>query len=118
MNFKHKDIPLNIRRDQCQKVKKEFPNRAVVICERAPNSSLPEITKTKYLPAYEMTFGQFSFLIRKKLNIDKKSALFFYIEGKKMIIGSETMLEIYEKYKNEEDKILYICYYTELDKGH
>lgn len=118
MDFKHKEIPVNIRLEQCQQVRKDFPNRAVVICERAPNSSLSQISKTKYLPQFEMTFGQFSFLIRKKLSIDERSGLFFYIEGKKMIIGSETMCELYEKYKNPEDEILYICYDTELDKGH
>ena len=44
--------------------------------------------------------------------MDKEDALFFLVNGKKSLTGTDTMLEIYKKYK-DEDGFLYIAYAAE-----
>ena len=63
-----------------------------------------------------MNVSQFESLIRKKLKLYKESALFFVVNGKYAIIGTQLFYEIYEKYK-DEDGFLYIAYSNELIWG-
>jgi TATA-box binding protein (TBP) (component of TFIID and TFIIIB) len=43
--------------------------------------------------------SQFSFIIRKRLEMSKESALFLLVAGKHSITGDSSMGEVYEKYK-------------------
>lgn len=64
-----------------------------------------------------MTIAQFSFIIQKKLNLEKEAPLFLLVSGKHSLTGTQTMNEVYEKYKNVEDDFLYIAYGNELIWG-
>ena len=44
--------------------------------------------KTKFLVNPEMNVSQFETLIRRKLKLNKESALFFVVNGKHAIIGT------------------------------
>ena len=60
-----------------------------------------------------MTVSQFSFIIRRKLELAKEAALF----GKVSIVGNQTMSEVYENHKDTEDGFLYITYTSQLTWG-
>ena len=64
-----------------------------------------------------MTVSQFSFIIRRKIELAKESALFLLVNGKVSIVGNQTMSEVYENNKDIEDGFLYITYTSQLTWG-
>ena len=113
MDFQFKkDKTFQERRKEYEKVICEHPKRIAIICEKAKNSKIKDIDKTKYLVDENLSFPQFSATIRKKLEIDDKEGLFFLVNGKTTLSGNVSMAEIYKKYKNK-DGFLYIAYASE-----
>ena len=107
MEFKFKkDTPdLLQRRNECDKIRKQFPDKIPIICE------------TKYLVPMDLTVGQFSLMIRKRVEIAKEDAFYLLVDGKHSIIGDSLISEIYDKYKSE-DGFLYIAYASEVTWGY
>ena len=113
MKFQFKEAySLEERKQEYQKVVQEHPGKIGIICEKAPKSPIEEIKKTKYLVGEEIKLGQFSEIIRKKIKMEKQSAIFLLANGKISLTGDETMSDIYKKYK-DEDGFLYIAYASE-----
>ena len=113
MKFKYKiAMTFEERKAEYNKVIQHNPGKIGIICEKDPKSQIPNIDKTKYLINEEFNLTQFTKIIRKKLNIDEKEALFFLVNGKVSLTGDLTMSEIYKKYK-DEDGFLYIAYASE-----
>ena len=113
MKFQYKQVyTLEERKKEYQKVIEEHPGKIGIICEKAPKSNIEEIKKTKYLISQEITLGQFSQIIRKKIKMEKEGAIFLLANGKISLTGDESMLDIYNKYK-DEDGFLYIAYASE-----
>ena len=117
MNFSYKTVKtIEERVEEFNKISKASPGKIPIICEKAPKSKIKSIDKTKYLINGDITVAQFSSIIRKKLNIDKESALFLLVKGKNALAGNDPMSTIYQKYK-DEDGFLYIAYASELVWG-
>ena len=113
MEFKYKQVKtLEERKQEAQKVLEQHKGKIGVIVEKAPKSKIADIQKTKYLISNEINLVQFTSIIRKKLNLGKEDAIFFLVNGKNTLTANETMLEIYNKYK-DEDGFLYIAYASE-----
>ena len=113
MNFKFKkDKTFEERRAEYERVTMEHPKKLPIICEKAPNSKINNIDKTKYLVDASLSLPQFIALIKKKLNIDEKDALFLAANGKRTLPINETLGNIYQKYK-DKDGFLYIAYAAE-----
>ena len=113
MEFKFKkEKTLEVRRSEYEKVIKQHPDKIPIICEKAPRSKIKTIDKTKYLVEPNLSLPQFKATIRKKLDLDDKEAIFFLINGKNTLSGSDTLGTIYEKYKSR-DGFLYIAYASE-----
>jgi GABA(A) receptor-associated protein len=115
--FKQKTPDASARRAESLKIKEKYPDRVPIICEKDPKSTLMEIDKNKYLVPNDLTVSQFSFIIRKRLALDKSSALFLLVNGKNSITGDSSLSDIYEKYKDPEDGFLYISYTGEIIWG-
>ncbi len=105
------------RKTESMKIKEKYPDRVPIICEKDPKSKLMDIDKNKYLVPNDLTVSQFSFIIRKRLSLDKSSALFLLVNGKNSITGDSALSEIYEKYKDPDDGFLYISYTGEIMWG-
>ena len=113
MQFSYKiSKPFNERKEEYEKVIEQNPGKIAIIVEKAPKSQIPEIEKKKFLINEEMKFLQFTKIIRNKIKIDEKEALFFLVNGKTSLTGNDSMREIYNKYK-DEDGFLYIAYATQ-----
>jgi len=106
-NFQ-KETPFEKRQEESGNILKNYPGRIPIIVERFPNStSVPELSKKKFLCPSEITFGQFTDTIRKKLSIDSTQALFFFVPD---LVNNEIIIsDLYDKKKNE-DGFLYISY--------
>ena len=117
-NFKYKiDHNEEERKNESSRILRDYPNRVPIICEVAPNSSLPPLIKTKYLVPYDMTINQFQFLIRRNLDLSKESALYLITSKGISLTGSKTMMEAYNNHKDKSDNFLYIHCDSEITMG-
>jgi GABA(A) receptor-associated protein len=102
------------RNTESSKIIKRYPDRIPVICEKnRHDNSCPEIDKHKYLVPYNLTIGQFIFVIRKRIRLPASSALFLFIGEEAILLPiSSEMEDVYHRYKNK-DGFLYILYSRE-----
>ena len=73
MEFK-KTYSFKDRYNESQKIIKKYPDRIPIVCEKHNNSNIiPNITKNKYLTSFDLTVGQFIYIIRKYIHISPES---------------------------------------------
>lgn len=107
-----KQHPLYLRKEQSTRIKLKYPNRIPVILEKYYGStSAPEIDKNKFLVPGDSTVGAFIHIIRKRMQMSEKAALFLFCSNS-IPPTSELMSILYEKHK-DEDGFLYLCYTSE-----
>ena len=119
MEFKFKkEYPEFLKRkEESAKLRAQCPDKIPIICEKDPKSKIQEIDKTKYLVPMDLTVGQFSLMIRKRVEIGKEDAFYLLVDGKHSIIGDSLISEIYDRYRSE-DGFLYIAYASEVTWGY
>jgi len=100
------------RCEESSRILTKYPDRIPIICEKNPKSKeTPDIDKTKYLVPFDLTIGQFIYVIRKRLSLSGDKALFFFING--LIPPSSALLtDVYHNHK-DTDGYLYIQYSLE-----
>ena len=99
------------RVEESHKIKKKYPDRVPVICEKNPGSGLDMLDKRKYLVPNDLTATQFLFIIRKRLKLASEKGIFLFVNN--MIAPStHTMIELYNEYK-DDDGFLYMNYTEE-----
>ena len=113
-----KDTTLEYRKKECENTIKKYPQRIPIICERNPKSRLREVKKIKYLVPIDMPVTQFSFLIRRGINLSAECALYLLADGTYSLAGNKTMREVYEAHKDPQDGLLYIMYSEEERWGY
>ncbi|KAH7831396.1 putative GABA(A) receptor-associated protein [Monocercomonoides exilis] len=110
-SFKAK-YPLEVRRNEAEKMLQKYPDRIPVICEKAKRSDIPEIDKKKFLVQSDMTIGQFVFVVRKRIKLSPEKAIFVFIDNS--IPPSAAVLStVYANYKTKhsnDDGFLYVTY--------
>lgn len=99
------------RKNESAKIIQKYTDKIPVICEKFEKSNMPNIDKTKYLVPNTLTIGQFMFIIRKRLKLNPKHALFLTINGN-IHSSSSLMKDIFEECK-DPDGFLYIKYCEE-----
>lgn len=117
MSAFQKQFSLDVRKKEAERIISKYKDRLAIICEKNKFCrDLPEIDRKKYLVPIDLTVGQFSSIIRKRINLSHEMALFLFIidsTGKvSMPPVSELLSAIYEESKNE-DGFLYLLYSSE-----
>lgn len=92
-----------------ENLKKKYPGRIPCILELGPG--LTQLSQTKFLVPKDKTFGEFSFLMRSKMNVKSHEALFFFVNNK-IPVFSKTFFEIYSEMK-DDDGFMYIVVSSE-----
>ena len=117
--FKQKNSDVNQRKESNDKLRKQYPDKIPIICEKDPKSiTLNDIDKTKYLVPKDLTVAQFSIMIRKRLELNKNEALFLIAKGKHTITGETPLIDVYNKFSDKDDGYLYIAYASEVTLGN
>ena len=107
-----KKHPLYLRKEQSSRIRAKHPNRIPVIVEKYSNSiTAPNIDKNKFLVPGDSTVGSFVHVIRKRMQLSDKAALFLFC-GTTIPPTSEVMSMIYDKHR-DEDGFLYMVYTAE-----
>lgn len=95
------------RKKEADRILEKYPEKIPVIVQKALNNTLlPEIDKNKYLVPKDLSIGQFSYVIRKRIKLKPEDALFISIENT-IPPTSSILLQIYEEYK-DKDGFLYV----------
>jgi len=97
------------RKDEASRIKKKYPDRVPVVCERNLKTDIPYIDKTKYLVPKELTVSQFLSIIRKRIKVPSNVAIFLLVDNTIPSTCTD-MSTLYDNYQNE-DGFLY-CVYT------
>ena len=115
-DFKKKNS-LEKRKEQYEKIQKEYDGKIPIILERSENCTINKVIKTKYILSNTLTMAEFIKIIREKLELEPERALFFLANGKYTVSGSEDLAQVYDKYKDSEDGFLYLTYSEEIVYG-
>ena len=103
-------------KDCSTKLLKKYPDHVPVIIKRSPNDKiLRDIDKEKYLIPKNLKVNEIYLIIRKKITLDSKHAIFIFVKnhlGDVLVPNSSNIQEIYDLYKND-DGFLYIVYTAE-----
>ena len=105
------------RKAEAARIRSKYQDRIPVICEKAENSGdIPQIDKKKYLVPADLTVGQFSYVIRKRIKLSPEKALFIFVNGANdngtVPATASLMSSVYEDHK-DEDGFLYCTYSAE-----
>lgn len=110
MDFK-KEFSLEQRTKEAQRVLTKYPDRIPIICEKVKKSKLDPMTKKKYLVPWDLTIGQFVFILRRRMTLPAEKGIFLFV-GNTIPPSSSTVKEIYTQYRSK-DGFLYIQYSDE-----
>jgi GABA(A) receptor-associated protein len=95
------------RHNEARKIKKRYPGRVPIICERG-DKNMPLLDKKKYLVPTDMTLGQFMYVIRKRITLAPEKAMFLFVNNK-LMPNMALMSMIYQD-EHKADEFLYITY--------
>ena len=105
----YKDItPYEKRAAEARRVRERYPGNVPLLVEKHSGCRLPDLPNLKYLVSREMTVGQFSYVIRRKMALDPSHAL-FVLFAKKLLPTSALMGNVYDEHA-EDDGLLYAVY--------
>ena len=106
------------RREESSRIVSKYPDRCPIIVERATTEKvLPQMDRNKYLVPSSITFGQFIFIIRKRIKCKASDAIFIFCGDDNLVPITKTIAEIYEEMKDKEDGFLYCRYASESTFG-
>jgi GABA(A) receptor-associated protein len=98
------------RKAESTKMREKYPDRVPVIVERAKKSNpdLPYIDKTKFLVPNDLSVSQFIAVIRKRIDMNSKQAIFLFVDNT-IPPTSALISQLYEERK-DADGFLYVTY--------
>ena len=105
-HFRNKPLEARKRKYESLMSREENVNRIPIICELHEKSQLYLRTDLKFLTHEKMTLKSFQGSVRKKMNFQDDTVLFFY-HGKKIMKNDQSLGELYHRLK-AEDGFLYL----------
>jgi len=103
---------LEERRNEVKKMLTKYPDKVPIILEKYKNSNIPDMDKEKYLVPSDMLFSQIMYTFRKRIKLEPTQAMFVFINNE-LPSSNLMMSQVYEKYKNKDDGMLYGVYGSE-----
>jgi len=104
------------RKAEAVRIRAKYPDRIPIIAERAGNATeIPDLDKKKYLVPDDLTFGQFVYVIRKRINLKPEKALFMFVNNTLPPTGA-LISQIYKDHK-DLDGYLYVIFSSESTFG-
>jgi GABA(A) receptor-associated protein len=102
------------RSSESSRIMKKYTDRIPIICEKNPRDiGIKDIDKHKYLVPFNITVGQFMYVIRKRMRLLSTDAIFLFIGDNHTIVPiNMAMDQVYSIFKNK-DGFLYIIFSKE-----
>eukprot|EP00747_Dinoflagellata_sp_TGD_P090992 gnl/TRDRNA2_/TRDRNA2_164905_c0_seq1.p1 gnl/TRDRNA2_/TRDRNA2_164905_c0~~gnl/TRDRNA2_/TRDRNA2_164905_c0_seq1.p1 ORF type:complete len:285 (-),score=43.02 gnl/TRDRNA2_/TRDRNA2_164905_c0_seq1:303-1037(-) len=109
------------RAEEARRMRKKYPDRVPIICERSPYSDLPKIDKSKFVVPGAMLAGEFKYIVHKHVTqalaggMRAEQTIYIFVNGVSPKTSSP-MSELYEQMR-AEDGFLYVRYAAENTLG-
>ena len=110
MGYK-KDHDLETRKAESLKIRTKYPDRVPIIIEKHKSSSIPDIDKKKYLVPVDLTIGQLIFVIRRRIKLNKETAIFLFCRD--ILPPTSSLVNQLYNDNKDDDGFLYITYASE-----
>lgn len=104
------------RRKESSTMRQKYPNRVCLYLTKSKNSTLPESDKKKYLVPHDLTIGQVMHVIRKRIDISPKEAIFLFTSNNVCPSTSTQIGTVYSEHA-DHDGFLYMTYNSESTFG-
>jgi GABA(A) receptor-associated protein len=89
------------------RIRQKYPDRIPVIIENYAHSTLKMLDKTKFLVPIDLTIGQLSYVIRKRIRLLSSDSLFLFVD-KNIVPPSCAILQSIFANHQDPDGFLYI----------
>jgi GABA(A) receptor-associated protein len=94
---------------ESNRIRGRYPDRIPIICQRV-GTNIPKIDKSKYLVPGDLTFGQFMYVIRKRIKLEPEMGLYMFVgEGASIPNNTSLISRVYDSFR-DKDGFLYINY--------
>jgi len=106
---------------EAKRMRAKYPDRIPVICEKAPYSDLPNISRNKFVVPAGMLCGEFKYIVHKQVTqasrrgVAMDQTIYIFVNDIVPKTGA-TMAELYEQHK-AEDGFLYVRFTAENTLG-
>ena len=80
-------------------------------------NGVPDLDRHYYLIEKDMTIGQIVYIIRKRINISSKHAIFVFVDNGILPPTSALIGDVYSEHKDPIDALLHITYRVERTFG-
>ena len=103
--------PFPRRLEESKRVLAKYPDRIPVIMEKLSNNKkdgVPMLDRVKFLVPKDVSVTQFTFIIRKRIELAPEKAIFIFVEDN-LPPSSALVSELYETYR-DDDGFLYMKY--------
>ena len=95
-----------------------YPDKVPVYISVAPGEqSVPDLDRHYYLIDRDFTVGQVVYIIRKRIKLSSKMAIFVFVDNGILPPTSALISEVYSTHKDPIDALLYITYRAEKTFG-
>ena len=104
------ELTLEKRLSEFNRIRGKYPDRIPIIIEKSETNSnnMPDLDKHKFLVPSDISLAQFMYVLRQRIKLKSKVAIFLFINNK-LISTSSLIGEIYNENKHI-DNFLYIKY--------
>tara|TARA_B100000745_G_C20076851_1_gene367771 strand:+ start:185 stop:616 length:432 start_codon:yes stop_codon:yes gene_type:complete len=104
------ELTLEKRLSEFNRIRGKYPDRIPIIIEKSETNSnnMPDLDKHKFLVPSDISLAQFMYVLRQRIKLKSKVAIFLFINNK-LISTSSLIGEIYNQNKHI-DNFLYIKY--------
>lgn len=98
------------RRINNLKVLEKNPGRVPIVFEKKPGSCLAQPARSLFFLDRNIRANEIAFILRGIINAPRETPIYFLINGEIPFYDSKRICEIYDKYKDAEDGILYMAF--------
>ena len=93
------------------KIKEKYPDRVPIFVLKSKNDRvLPHINMNKFVVPAQITVAELMNIVRKRIAIGAETSMFFFIDEKLLVCGTDSLGQLYEDHKNEDGLLLiYYC---------
>ena len=105
-DFKKK-YTLEERKEKSEVILEKYPDRIPIICYTS--LQLPKLTQSKFLVSDDLSYTNFLFMLRKRMELNEGQSIYIFI-NKKLMSSNMLIKHIYEKNKDKDGFLYaYIC---------
>ena len=106
------------RLKESTKILTKYPDKIpIIVTKYRKCKNLEDIEKNKFLVPADLTIAQFTYIIKKRLNISAEMSIYVFVNGESLPTSSDTVGSTYDNNK-DDDKFLYLEYAGENTFGN